>query len=731
MVLAALTGTLLLPVATGGSAGASTVLSVYVDGTNGDDSWSCTEPTPTGGTPSTDGPCRTIQTAIDKAADGATIGIESGTYAENLTIGKQVAILCVNSGISAGSAPGTRIAETVIRGEANITVAGVAIDGCTFARPDTNATSTAPRLIETIGVTGTVTIENSILDLTVFNTASDRGCGAALFGRSRWEAYDNEFRNQRYTGCTSGILYNSRTIMAEDGQGVVADGNLFNGTAQSILVTGSLDQNPATSITNNIFASNSAGPFLGRPRDVIIRGNTFEGAGIYLDSSTDTVIENNRFTGASYAVYAAGTHTGVEFRDNAVLGKYASSAGSPWAGRTLFNTGANPINAANNWWGQGDGPVITTAPTPDVVYQNPGLMPFGPWLAAYTEGSNPNEPYTTGFWPVAATMSNELQELILPVGAVIVPEFSSSTYAYSWALPFEVLEVSGTPIVPAGSGATITVNGTPVTSGSRTAPINLRTGVNTVTVVVSNGTQPSSTYVFTVDRSATPTFATVAPVTVPPTTSATRPAGPNQPGFNAASIRAEDVANIAPSQLRTIQPAQVNRLTPEAVAALNPAQVAAIPPAALTGLRPSQVSALPVAAVAALRPAQIAAIRPSAIAGLQPEQVAALPTRAVAALSPNQVAAFPPAAIASLQPQQLAAIPAAAIGAMRPAQLAAIPPTAFAAMTPRQVGTFSAAQARSVSPEQAAVLTPRQLRSLPASVRRILQNLAAEANENG
>jgi parallel beta-helix repeat protein len=517
-----------------------------------------------------------------------------------------------------------------------------------------------------------------------------------LAGRAG-SAYDNEFRNQRYTGCTSGILYNSRTIMAEDGQGVVADGNLFNGTAQSILVTGSIDQNPATSITNNIFASNSAGPFLGRPRDVIIRGNTFEGTGIYLDSSTDTVIENNRFTGASYAVYAAGTHTGVEFRDNAVLGKYASSAGSPWAGRTLFNTGANPINAANNWWGQAEGPTITTPPTPDVIHQNPGSMPYRPWIASHVNDTNPTAPYTTGFWPTSTITGNQLTGIVLSTSGTLTPSFTPETLSYT-SNAGEASTITVTPSIVAGSGATITVNGTPVTSGSRTAPINLRTGVNTVTVVVSNGTQPSSTYVFTVDRSATPTFATVAPVTVPPTTSATRPAGPNQPGFNVASIRAEDVANIAPSQLRTIQPAQMNRLTPEAVAALNPAQVAAIPPAALTGLRPLQVAAMPVEAVAALRPAQFTAISPSAVA--------------------------------SLQPQQLAAVPVAAINAMRPAQLAAIPPTTFAAMTPRQVGTFSAAQARSVSPEQAAVLTPRQLRSLPAAIRRILQNLAAEADGN-
>ena len=59
---------------------------LYVNGATGNDSWACTlnVPTPTE-TPS-NGPCKTIQAAITKAAAGDTINVAAGTYTQTATL---------------------------------------------------------------------------------------------------------------------------------------------------------------------------------------------------------------------------------------------------------------------------------------------------------------------------------------------------------------------------------------------------------------------------------------------------------------------------------------------------------------------------------------------------------------------------------------------------------------------------------------------------------------------
>ena len=69
----------------------------------------------------------TIQAAVAAAANGDTIVVDAGIYAENLTIDKAVTILGANAGI-AGTA--TRGAETIIQGTTTVSALGpVTIDG--------------------------------------------------------------------------------------------------------------------------------------------------------------------------------------------------------------------------------------------------------------------------------------------------------------------------------------------------------------------------------------------------------------------------------------------------------------------------------------------------------------------------------------------------------------------------------------------------------------------------
>jgi hypothetical protein len=60
-----------------------------------------------------------------------------------------------------------------------------------------------------------------------------------------------------------------------------------------------------------------------------------------------------------------------------------------------------------------------------------------------------------------------------------------------------------TPTV-ANSGATVTVSGAAVTSGSSSGEINLSVGVNTIPVVVTAQDESTNTYIVTVTRAANP-----------------------------------------------------------------------------------------------------------------------------------------------------------------------------------------------------------------------------------
>ncbi|HEX9966181.1 MAG TPA: hypothetical protein VGB04_14480, partial [Allosphingosinicella sp.] len=71
----------------------------------------------------------TIQAAVDAAKDGDTIVIAAGTYAENVNVNKDLALLGPNQGI-AGTAE--RGAEAVIDGMVTISADGVTIDGLKF-----------------------------------------------------------------------------------------------------------------------------------------------------------------------------------------------------------------------------------------------------------------------------------------------------------------------------------------------------------------------------------------------------------------------------------------------------------------------------------------------------------------------------------------------------------------------------------------------------------------------
>ena len=113
---------------------------------------------------------------------------------------------------------------------------------------------------------------------------------------------------------------------------------------------------------------------------------------------------------------------------------------------------------------------------------------------------------------VAATLSSDatLSNLTISQGT-LTPEFNAENANYTDSVTNNITSCTVTPTVNQ-SNATVTVNGTGVTSGSPSGAISLNVGANTITVVVTaQDGETKDTYTVTVTRAAPTTTTTTAP----------------------------------------------------------------------------------------------------------------------------------------------------------------------------------------------------------------------------
>jgi hypothetical protein len=113
---------------------------------------------------------------------------------------------------------------------------------------------------------------------------------------------------------------------------------------------------------------------------------------------------------------------------------------------------------------------------------------------------------TTGRFGLLRTTANaDLSALAVSVGT-LSPTFAAATIAYTASVSNETTSIMVTP-TRSDANATITVNGTAVTSGNTSGAINLTVGANTITTIVTaqSGTT-TNTYTITVTRRQTQTI---------------------------------------------------------------------------------------------------------------------------------------------------------------------------------------------------------------------------------
>lgn len=442
-------------------------------------------------------PCKTITYAIGQATPGSTINIAAGTYVENLDINKQLTLQCANAGVSAGRDAGNRGSESVIQGQADVKVAGTVIDGCKFIRPKGDRLDGKTRLIESVGMSGVVIVQNSILDLADADDPSLTGCGASVYGRAEWRIYANEFRYQRYvdtgnTACKD--LYGSRAVWAEGSPKTIVSGNRFVRTLQSIFLTGS-GSNVNSEVTNNIFTDFSQGPFIGVAQGVLVKGNTFESnGGVYLDQAVNTVVEENLFTqGNAWALWVAkaGASGTTTLRNNAILGGYPADSGI-YTGKTVFNYGADAISAVGNWWGSSDDSFIATK------LEGADKIDFSPYLSTGTDTSPATAGFQGDFAQVSVTklgahldMTGRVQEGVDRVTAGGTVSVRGGTYAERVEISKQVnlrgpfadsraWNSDGSPSWPVEGRAVITGGG--ASAGGLVGAVTLLTGSDGTTI---------------------------------------------------------------------------------------------------------------------------------------------------------------------------------------------------------------------------------------------------------
>ncbi|MEI6234217.1 MAG: Ig-like domain-containing protein [Planctomycetota bacterium] len=142
-----------------------------------------------------------------------------------------------------------------------------------------------------------------------------------------------------------------------------------------------------------------------------------------------------------------------------------------------------------------------TAPTlrytPTTGYNGPDSFQF-----TVTNSANLTSTAATASLVVTASSSADLFSLTVSAGN-LAPIFNSATIAYNDAVTYETTSVTVTPTL-SDNRSSVSVNGSLVSSGTASSPINLKIGDTVIPVVVTAADSTVKQYSITVTRAAPP-----------------------------------------------------------------------------------------------------------------------------------------------------------------------------------------------------------------------------------
>jgi len=217
----------------------------------------------------------TIQYAINdsRVVAGDTINVAAGTYNGNVTINKSLTLQGANAGISAGANPGTRSAESVIKGAFTLSVSNIDVDG--FQIEGSFLETVEPHVgVYIVAPTSGHTISNNKFP----GPGTSKGRGI-LFG---YNISNTTVKNNEISNWLSGVYINPSSNL-------LFDGNNFHGNYVGI---GSDGINDVT-VQNNNFTNNSSEGWGAGTVGANVQGhnNNFVGNGVGIKNYGGQVID--------------------------------------------------------------------------------------------------------------------------------------------------------------------------------------------------------------------------------------------------------------------------------------------------------------------------------------------------------------------------------------------------------------------------------------------------------
>ncbi|HSZ56572.1 MAG TPA: fibronectin type III domain-containing protein, partial [Tepidisphaeraceae bacterium] len=356
----------------------------------------------------------TIQAAVNAAAPGATINVDSGFYSELVTVNKPLTLRGARAGIDARSnvrqgfagetmMPGAQVAD----GNTSafyITASDVTIDGF-FCSGNTSILQYGAGIVIAPGVSGTH-IFNNVLEGNI--------SGLFLANSSPTDPAVIQY---------NAFLYNNN-LGSLGGRGIYSDGSISGGVLTNVVIDSNFflnnhgDYRTTTAleaaislesyssgpgaqwnirITNNTFDENGKALLAWNASNILFQGNVVtstldSGSGtIRLEGgvSNVTITGNNLYDNLAPALRIdskafGADNSGVVMSGNDIYGNgYDLHDGAIDVDSTTYD---GPLDASNNWWGDASGPSGDFSGSGDAVFANGANVGVSPWATAPVVG---------------------------------------------------------------------------------------------------------------------------------------------------------------------------------------------------------------------------------------------------------------------------------------------------------------------------------------------------------
>ena len=360
----------------------------------------------------------TIQAAVDAAMPGGIVTVDAGTYAEQVTVTKQLTIEGAKTGVDARTRATTN--ESIVGGATYnsnkiasflIYANDVTIDGFSIQGETSQSTTSGAGIVIEPNVAGTH-IVNNIIQNNVAGVflANSSASDPAVFQH-------NLFQNNNNAGANGGRgIYTDGSLSGGQLTNVLIDANTFinnkggSGTtgleAAVAFEAGTAGEQTNITITNNTFTNNGKSVLFFNTTGVLLQGNTATGAADWYSGSfrfegndhNVTIQYNNILNnpGPGVAVDSSGANgdsSGFVVQYNDITNNGTNSTYTARLGVVYNQTEYDgTFDARNNYWNAASGPSGDGPGTGDGVYGN--AYKTGHWMVA-KGGSELFAPFAT------------------------------------------------------------------------------------------------------------------------------------------------------------------------------------------------------------------------------------------------------------------------------------------------------------------------------------------------